>query len=253
MLMNQAVQASAVELLTSIGSNSVGAVVTDPPFFVNVGRADGWDKACGMGADPWEDISSVEEAIRWTQPHADQIKRILRPGGSAVIMGGSQSLAAWEVAAAKAGLNWMAEITVLWNTGKPRARNFGSLSTAIRWYSKPGARHAFNAGDVRSIYSNVLVARKVPIAQRAHPAQKPVELTNFLVSLLSNDGDLIVDPFCGAGSTAVSAAICGRRWIAGDLEEKYVRVTEQRVRHAEMEEMQPLFLWVNNKLVPVAA
>ena len=142
---------------------------------------------------------------------------------------------------------------VLWNTGKPRVRNFGSLCTSMRWYIKPGARHAFNSGDLTSIYSNVLVAKKVPVDRRVHPAQKPVELTNFLVSLLTNSDDLIVDPFCGAGSTLVSAAICDRRWVAGDQEEKWARVTERRVLHAEMEETNPLFLWVNNKLIPVAA
>ena len=122
----------------------------------------------------------------------------------------------------------------------------------MRWYVKPGARHAFNADGLRSIYSNVIVAKKVPIGDRVHPAQKPIELTNFLVSLLTDPTDLVVDPFCGAGSTLVSAALCDRRWVGGDQEEKWARVTTRRVLHADMEETNPLYLWVNNKLVLVA-
>lgn len=253
MLNNQAVTATALELMAGLDRASVGAYVMDPPFFVNVGRASDWGKDCGMGADPWESISTIEAAIKWTTPHAAEISRTLRPGGSAVVMGGSQSLAAWEVSAASVGLNWMAEMVVLWNTGKPRARNFGSLSTAIRWYIKPGSRHAFNAGDVRSIYSNVIVAKKVPLDRRIHAAQKPIELTNFLVSLLSDPDDLIVDPFAGSGSTVVSAALCDRRWVAGDQDEKWAHIIERRVAHAELEDTNPLYLWINNKLVPVAA
>lgn len=252
MLVNQCVNVGAIELLTAIPAGSVGAVITDPPFFVNVGRAENWSKDCGMGADPWSEVSTVDEAIKWTIPHAQQMLRVLRPGGAAVVMGGSQSLAAWEVAASRVGLSWMAELTVLWNTGKPRARNFGSLTTSIRWYIKPGARHSFNSGEARAIFSNVIVCRKIPVEKREHPAQKPVELTTFLVSLLTNEGDMVVDPFAGAGSTLVSAALTDRRWLGSDLEAKYCGIAERRAKHADMEEDSPLYLWINNKLVPVA-
>lgn len=257
MLRNQVVNCSALDLLTSFPDRSVGAVVTDPPFFVNVGRMENWsqDAGFGQGAMAGEaEVSSVGAAVQWTIPHSRQICRILRPGGAFVVMGGSQSLAAWELANAEVGLSWMAELQVLWNMGKPRARNFGSLSTAIRWYIKPGARHSFNAGSVRSIYSNVLVCKKVPIDRRLHPAQKPVELTNFLVSLLTDAGDTVVDPFCGAGTTLVSAELVGDRvWVGADLEDKYCAIAERRAIHAEFEESHPIYLWLNNKLIEVTA
>lgn len=250
MLDNQVINVPALDLLQSLDRGSVGAVVTDPPFFVGMGRG---ANEGGFGSDPWENVQTLEDAVKWTQPHAAETLRVLRPGGAAVIMGGSQSLAAWEIAASRVGLSWMAELTVLWNTGKPRARNFGSLSTSIRWYIKPGARHSFNSGEARAIYSNVIVCRKVPLDKRDHPAQKPIELTTFLISLLTDEGDLVVDPFAGSGSTLVSAALVGRRWTGADLDPKYCRIAERRILHADMEEDQPLYLWINNKLVPVAA
>jgi DNA modification methylase len=116
---------------------------------------------------------------------------------------------------------------------------------------KPGARHLFNSGEQRSIYSNVIVATKVPIAERLHPAQKPVELTNFLVSLLTNEDDLVVDLFAGAGSTLVSAALSGRRWLGCDNDDRYPKIAEERAENAEFEHCNPLYLWVNGKLLPV--
>lgn len=235
----------AVDLLAQCRAGSAGAVITDPPFFVGIGRDAG-----GFGSDPWSDLSTIDAITEWSMPLAYEVHRVLRPGGASVVMGGVQSLVGWETACARVGLTWMAELTVLWNTGKPRSRNFGSLTTTIRWHSKPGARHAFNAGDRRSIYSNVIVCHKVRPSERAHPAQKPVELTNFLVSLLTDDGDLIVDPFCGSGSTLVSAAMCGRRYLGGDNDESYCAIAARRVQRIDLEEanLRPLHLWVNGTL-----
>lgn len=153
----------------------------------------------------------------------------------------------------------MAELTVLWNTGKPRSQNFGSLHTHVNWYSKPGAKHTFNSGEQRSIYSNVLVCKKVPLAERLHPSEKPVGLTNFLVSLLTREenpgmgteADLVVDPFCGSGSTLVSAEMCERHWLGSDLNPTYCSAAETRIAHHELEHPAPVHLWVNNRLVEV--
>jgi site-specific DNA-methyltransferase (adenine-specific) len=240
----------ALDLLSKLPANSVGGVVSDPPFFIGIKRDEG-----GAGFDPWvgKSVSTIDEMINWYSPVAMHTRRVLRPGGACVIMGGSQSIAAWEVAASRAGLVWMADLTVLWNTGKPRARNFGSLATTIRWHAKPGYRHSFNSGAKRAIYSNVLVCDKVPLKDRLHAAQKPVELTNFLVSLLTNEGDTVVDPFCGSGSTLVSAAMCGRNFIGCDLDAHNVGIATSRTRRIDLEEadLRPIYLWVNGQLTPI--
>lgn len=242
----------AVDMLSKLPRASVGAVVSDPPFFIGMRRDEG-----GVGCDPWTGsaVATIDDMIAWYAPIAHHTSRVLRPGGACVIMGGSQSIAAWEVVAMRANLLWMADLTVLWNTGKPRARNFGSLATTIRWHSKPGYRHSFNSGTKRAIYSNVLVCDKVSIKDRHHPAQKPVELTNFLVSLLTEHSDLIVDPFCGSGSTLVSAAMCGRSFIGCDMDPLYCDVSRRRTKQLELEEadLKPLYLWVNGDLYPVEA
>lgn len=248
---NRVEEMEAVDLLKTIPTNTVGAVISDPPFFIGITGRQG-----GQGHDPWVDISTIQGMIDWSIPLAAEVHRVLRPGGASVIMGGSQSLAAWEVAAQKAGLVWMAELTVLWNTGKPRVRNFGSLITTIRWHAKPGAKHAFNYPR-RTVYSNVLVVSKIPHHRhgiaKLHPAQKPVELTNFLVSLLSEEGTTIVDPFCGSGSTLVSAAICERPFIGGDIKPEYVLMAAKRVAAWELElnDCQPIYLWANGMIYPV--
>jgi len=220
--------------------------VSDPPFFIGIGRDDG-----SMGGDPWTpEITNTNAAIAWTRPLAKEFRRIVRKGGAIVVMAGVHAVAAWMVAMEEAGLVWMAELEVLWNAGKPRARNFGSLSTHILWFSVPGARHTWNT-ERRAIYSNILVCDKVPIAHRHHPAQKPLELTTFLISLLTKHGDVVVDPFCGSGTTLVSASVVGRDWIGIDQDKIHCGIARRRVRHWEVEDEGILYLWINGRLEEV--
>jgi site-specific DNA-methyltransferase (adenine-specific) len=62
-----------------------------------------------------------------------------------------------------------------------------------------------------------------------HPTQKPEELVRRLVLASSDPGDLVVDPFCGSGTTPVVAAATGRRFVAGDRDPRYVGLARRRL------------------------
>jgi site-specific DNA-methyltransferase (adenine-specific) len=62
-----------------------------------------------------------------------------------------------------------------------------------------------------------------------HPAPFPVELPQRLIELYTFEGDLVLDPFLGSGSTAVAAARTGRRWVGYDTEPAYVETARRRV------------------------
>jgi site-specific DNA-methyltransferase (adenine-specific) len=62
-----------------------------------------------------------------------------------------------------------------------------------------------------------------------HPTIKPILLMERLVELVSNPGDLILDPFIGSGTTAVAARNLGRHYIGCDISEEYVAITNQRL------------------------
>ena len=62
-----------------------------------------------------------------------------------------------------------------------------------------------------------------------HPCQYPIELVERLVLALSNDGDVVLDPFMGVGSSLLASLIHGRRAIGVDREPLYVDITHQRI------------------------
>jgi site-specific DNA-methyltransferase (adenine-specific) len=80
---------------------------------------------------------------------------------------------------------------------------------------------------------NTLDIWEIPpeIATRVgHPAPFPVELPSRLIGLFTYKDDLVLDPFCGSGSTAVAAVRCGRHYVGYDLDDTYVELAEARVR-----------------------
>ena len=63
-----------------------------------------------------------------------------------------------------------------------------------------------------------------------HPTQKPLALMEYLIKTYSNEGDLILDPLLGSGTTAVAAKELGRRFIGIEIEHKYCEIANNRLR-----------------------
>jgi len=68
-----------------------------------------------------------------------------------------------------------------------------------------------------------------------HPCQKPVALMEYLICKLS--ADIILDPFCGSGTTCVAAKKLGRKWIGIEIDERYCEIARNRVKNTP----RPLF------------
>lgn len=66
------------------------------------------------------------------------------------------------------------------------------------------------------------------LGARVHPARFPSALPDFFVKLLTNEGDLVVDPFAGSNMTGSVAESLNRRWLAVDIEDAYVRASGVR-------------------------
>jgi len=66
--------------------------------------------------------------------------------------------------------------------------------------------------------------------KRFHPTQKPILLMQKILMDFTNPNDLILDPFCGSGTTCVAAKVLGRRYIGIDISPEYCKIAEDRLR-----------------------
>jgi site-specific DNA-methyltransferase (adenine-specific) len=69
-----------------------------------------------------------------------------------------------------------------------------------------------------------------PARKIGHPAPFPVELPYRLIQLYTFKDDVVLDPFCGSGSTCLAAIKAGRHYVGYDNKEEYVKLAEKRIR-----------------------
>lgn len=78
------------------------------------------------------------------------------------------------------------------------------------------------------ILENTLNFSKGP--EVGHPCPKPLNLIKKLLDTFSNEGEIIFDPFLGSGTTAIAAKMLGRNYIGIEIEPKYVKIAEARIK-----------------------
>jgi site-specific DNA-methyltransferase (adenine-specific) len=76
---------------------------------------------------------------------------------------------------------------------------------------------------------NVISCGLSPGESGLHPTQKPVKLMQALIELTTKKGQLVLDPFCGSGSTLVAAQNVGRRYLGFEISPEYVGVARERL------------------------
>jgi site-specific DNA-methyltransferase (adenine-specific) len=70
---------------------------------------------------------------------------------------------------------------------------------------------------------------RVPRVTGGYPTEKPVALMEELIANSTQPDELVVDPFCGAGTTGVAAVKLGRRYFLGDSSHEAIAITRQRL------------------------
>lgn len=107
----------------------------------------------------------------------------------------------------------------------------GQPGEGIAILHRPG-RKRWNGGGHHAFYAHNTVKHG-----RVHPTQKPESLMRELVTLYSDEGETILDPFMGSGTTLIEAKRRGRKAIGIELEEKYCEIAATRLQQGAFTEM----------------
>ncbi len=89
----------------------------------------------------------------------------------------------------------------------------------------PPGRKRWGGGGKCAVFDHVRDQGKAP-----HPTTKPITLMLELVSLFTESGELILDPFCGGGSTGVAALRLGRRFVGVEISPVFAAIARERIR-----------------------
>ena len=99
---------------------------------------------------------------------------------------------------------------------------FRLMSNRGKQYGEFGIR--YNVWDMPPVTSN--------IERKGHPAQFPEQLANDHIISWSNEGDIVLDPFVGSGTTAIACINTNRNYIGFELDETYFKVADKRIKEA---------------------
>ena len=109
----------------------------------------------------------------------------------------------------------------------------GYESIVIHWHGK--GKSKWNGGGKHGVFTHSKSDKGYGYGglQNEHPTKKPITLMNELVSLFTSEGDVILDPFMGSGSTGVAAVSQGRKFIGIESNPKYFDIACERIEMAQ--------------------
>jgi site-specific DNA-methyltransferase (adenine-specific) len=139
-----------------------------------------------------------------------------------------EAVATWRSAFTAAGLDWVRGQCWVKPDGTPQltgdrpAQGFECIATA-----HPRGRKRWNGGGKRGVYTHPVnnYGRK----ESRHPTTKPIKLMHELVSLFTDPGELVLDPFAGSGTTLRACKDLGRRCIGIEPNPQYCEIAKQRL------------------------
>ena len=199
MTFNKIYCGDAAEILKTIQGGSVDLVVTDPPYLVNYQDRTGRrvandDNACGV------------------LPVFDVLYRVLKPDSLCITFCGWTALADFTTTWKNAGFRIVGHI--VWR--KPYASSAGQTA-----YHHESAYVLAKGRPKKPEVPFPDVQDWVYSGNKLHPTEKSVEIISPFIRAFSKPGDIVLDPFLGSGTTAVAAALNGRRYIGVELEQNY--------------------------------
>lgn len=245
--LDQIIQGDCLDLLNTLSDNSIDVSFADPPFNLR------------KKYNSYRDSLEHSQYLDWCKLWITELVRVTKPTGSIFIHNIPRWLTYYAnylnpIADFKHWISWDAPTAPMGKTLQPshygilfyakdakvnkfyeiryphkRCRKCGYL---LKDYGgKKASLHPFGplASDV---WSDIHRIRHNKYRDN-HPCQLPVHLLERIILMSSDEGDMILDPFIGTGTTAIAAKRLGRRYIGFDIDERYANITKSKIDQEE--------------------
>jgi modification methylase len=238
--------------LAKLPAESIDLVFADPPYNLQLQgelkRPD--DSRVDAVDDDWDRFSSFAAYDEFTRAWLSACRRVMKPAATLWVIGSYHNI--FRVGAILQDLDYWILNDVIWRKSNPmpnfRGRRFTNAHETLIWAARePGSRgytfnyEALKAGNddvqVRSDWTIALCTGeerlKDSAGRKLHPTQKPQALLARVILASSRPDDLILDPFCGTGTTGAVAKRLGRRFIGVERDGAYAAAAQRRIAGIE--------------------
>jgi site-specific DNA-methyltransferase (adenine-specific) len=234
-------QGDCLEILAKIPEACVDLIFADPPYFLsNNGITCHAGRMVSVNKGDWDRSRGADANHEFNRAWLTACQRVLKPNGTIWVSGTSHVIHSVGFAMQQLDFKLLNDITWVKPNPPPNlsCRYFTHATETIIWAAKnKKSRHAFNyklmketnrGKQMKSVWEVLPPSREEKLFGK-HPAQKPVALLERIILASSNEGDLVLDPFMGSGTTLVSALRLHRSAFGCEFEFQSVSLALRRV------------------------
>jgi modification methylase len=245
------IEGDCVERMKALPEGFADLVFADPPYNMQLRgelRRPDQSKVDAVD-DHWDQFASFAEYDRFTREWLSAAKRCLKDNGALWVIGSYHNI--FRVGAALQDLGFWILNDVVWRKSNPmpnfKGRRFTNAHETLIWASKsPETKYTFNYEAMKALNDELQMRSDwtLPICaggerlkgadgQKAHSTQKPEALLHRVIVSSTKQGDVILDPFFGSGTTGAVAKRLGRRFVGIEREKVYADVARARIAEIE--------------------
>jgi site-specific DNA-methyltransferase (adenine-specific) len=234
-------QGDCLEILAAIPEGCVDLIFADPPYFLsNNGITCHAGKMVSVNKGDWDKSRGADANHEFNRAWLAACQRVLKPNGSIWVSGTSHVIHSVGFAMQQLGYKLLNDISWVKPNPPPNlsCRYFTHATETIIWAAKSkSSKHTFdyklmkevNRGKQMKSVWEILPPTREEKSFGKHPAQKPVALLERILLASSNEGNLVLDPFMGSGTTLLTAFRLRRRAFGCDLEFESLNLSMRRI------------------------
>lgn len=214
------------DFLKNIKTESVDLVITDPPYKVT-SRGNEGNSGGMMKNKLTKDGNIFKHNNIKVEDWASEVYRIMKPQTHCYIMINNKNLIKYLNVFTFVGFLFIKDI--IWEKGnKIMGTHYMGCYEHILFFRKGKSKKINYCGtpDILKVKQN---KTKGSDGKNIHDTEKPVELLEILIENSTNEGDLVIDPFCGINATGKASLKLNRDFIVNDIDEKYYNFATQEL------------------------
>src|SRR5438132_10234724 len=249
---NRVLVGDCIAEMAKLPASSVDLVFADPPYNLqlqgDLKRPDD-SRVDAVDAD-WDKFSSFAAYDDFTRAWLIACRRVMKPNATLWVIGSYHNI--FRVGTILQDLGFWILNDVIWRKSNPmpnfRGRRFTNAHETLIWVSRDAAARgytfnyeALKAGNediqARSDWTISLCTGEERLKgkdkKKLHPTQKPEALLARVILAASRPDDLVLDPFCGTGTTGAVAKRLGRRFVGVERDARYAEAAAKRIAGVE--------------------
>ena len=230
-----------LQFLPRLPQNSVDMIFADPPYFLsNGGITCHAGRMVSVNKGEWDVSHGMEENHKFNLAWLSECQRVLTKNGVIWVSGTNHVIFSIGFAMQQLGFKILNDIIWFKPNASPNlsCRYFTHSTETVIWAAKnQKSKHTFNYELMKQISNGKQMRNVWEISppqpkektHGKHPTQKPLKLLERILLASTNEGDIVLDPFNGSGTTAVASVKLNRKYLGIEVSKEYLDVTVSRL------------------------